>query len=442
MSRGLMARQASVRMLVLGFCISVICASSVQEAALDAVVDLNAELNSEEPEVQATTAAKPDKGPGGTIVGTTGTFTVSDMIAPENTESDLGEGADIASSQVAELLEIAPTNHVTSATRLGEGAGGLRYTNGQFGEKGGQKKGLKCISECKGTGFGGYGWCYTSGQAKPWGGCLPAGQELDAPPRLYNRNKIASSITPRAHLFCKEKLWIQGKDSKRVAQCGSCDGNYFLVPNQHVQSKMVGTCFLIDNYRKWQTATTEVRAGFEDEKRSMDCSVFTNGNGMETPYFGGAAKDKWVKTPKASAYNPRGFVCTHGGDNVQFIAEGDLGKGFRSMRVFRFNIARFVTCHSNQEEGGMLQCTKQKRMGSCKVYFMRNAAFDSRAAHVVTPPAKGNTTRTAAAESDAWDDLAKKTGETKVKGKDPLDGVVIGLSKCDHTWQERLSAMF
>ena len=281
----------------------------------------------------------------------------------------------------------------------------------------------------------------------------------DAPPRLYNRNKIASSVTPRAHLFCKvhsttafalcrccvlyqEKLWIQGKDSKQVAKCGSCDENYFLVPSQHVQSKMVGTCFLIDNYRKWQQATTQVRTGFTDEKKSMDCSVFTNGNGMETPYFGGAAKDKWVKTPKASAYNPRGFVCTHAGDNVQFIAEGDLGKGFRSMRVFRFNIARFVTCVTNQEEGGMLHCTKQKRMGSCKVYFMRNAAFDSRAAHVVTPPAKGNTTRTAAAESDAWDDLAKKTGETKIKGKDPLDGVVIGLSKCDHTWQERLSAMF
>ena len=46
------------------------------------------------------------------------------VTAPLGLDESNWSGTDIASSQVAELLEIAPTNHVTSATRLGEGAGG------------------------------------------------------------------------------------------------------------------------------------------------------------------------------------------------------------------------------------------------------------------------------------------------------------------------------
>lgn len=421
--------------------VSIICASAVQELELDA------NLSAEQPELESGPLAL-DKGPGGTLVGTEGSFIVSDLPVGDIPDTELGESPDLAVAELhwgliddLMLLDIGASNHVTPGVRLGEGTKGsaVQYTNGQFGARGGEKKGMQCITPCKGKGFGGYGWCYTAGEAKPWGGCLAQGNDMEGPPRLYHRNKIASSATPRAHLFCKEKIWLQGKDSQEVPTCGSCEDEYFLVPSQHVQSKMVGSCFRIEEYGKWKTAIQRAQ-GKLDDPSSIDCSIFTNGNGMETPYFGGAKQDKWVTTPQESPFNPRGFVCTHTGNQAEFMAEGDFAKNYRSMRVFKFSIARFVSCYSNNEEGGALQCIKQKRFGSCKMHFMRNAAFDSRAAHVSM--AVDNTTTTAEAQAK-WDDLALQTGQEKVNGDEPTDGVVVlGLTECDHTWQERLASLF
>lgn len=266
----------------------------------------------------------------------------------------------------------------------------------------------------------------------------------DTPPRLYTRNRISDSVTPRQHMYCKEKMWVaqQDKDRKathQVPMCGQCKDQYFLVPSQHVESKMVGTCFAIAKYAVWNTAIKNAKEGSAGSP--IKCSMFTNGKGMQTPYFGNKEKDQWDSNPTQSPYNPRGFVCTSGSSMMDHYSDGSLQKGFRQMRVFKLNIARFVTCYTASEDGGPLRCTKQKRLGKCTSFFMRNAAFDSRAAHVPSPDEKSVSNWEDATKE--WDAQALKLGEGFLKpnpnGSDQEEQ--LGLAECDSAWQERLVAL-
>jgi hypothetical protein len=198
-----------------------------------------------------------------------------------------------------------------------------------------------------------------------------------------------------------------------------------------MESKMVGSCFALGKYPKWTNAITRAANG---QSQPIDCSIFTNGQGMETSYFGGKKEDKWNSDPTRSPYNPRGFVCTSASETIDHNVNGALEKGFREMHVFKTIIARFVSCYTAQEDGGPLQCIKQKRIGSCKAYFMRNSAFDSRAAHVVSPDS--NSTKVDWNKATAeWDATALKKGKEEVDtGKDPQ----LGLSSCTAAWKERL----
>lgn len=270
---------------------------------------------------------------------------------------------------------------------------------------------------------------------------MPPGADpmSETPPRLYARNRISASVTPRQHLFCKDKLWLSSAGGQRVAQCGQCENNYFLVPSQHVESKMVGTCFSISRYSQWNKAIANAKEG--QDQSPIHCSIFTNGKGMQTPYFGGKKVDAWDSDPTTSPYHPRAFVCTSGSGIVDHYVDGSLEKGYRQMRVFKVYMARFVTCHTPTEDGGAMRCTKQKRIGKCTSFFMRNAAFDSRAAHVPSPNA-ANVTNWEQATSD-WDKTALKLGSGFLEplGNDEPQQEQLGLAPCDSAWQERLVSL-
>ena len=110
-------------------------------------------------------------------------------------EGDLGEGMAVADAG-------GPSND--SAFCFGSQNGiapltptvrpGFRYTNGLFGDKGGKKPWLKCESDCKGTGYGGYGFCYTKGMGRPWGGCMAPGDLEKATHTLYHTSYIFTDV--------------------------------------------------------------------------------------------------------------------------------------------------------------------------------------------------------------------------------------------------------
>jgi hypothetical protein len=427
-----------------------------------------------------------------TMLGTSGHFRLgarSDVPKMDEEEMDLGEGAGVSTenlslSEAATLLwaqaDTAPSGtkvskavldqaiskapkpaqegHIVEAVHegdaeehgldLGEAAGvgvrgAFRYTNGEYGGDGGKKKWLKCVTPCKGFGFGGYGYCFTKGANKPWGGCMAPGSDPaeERPPKLYTKNHIATSNMPRAHMFCKDgdEMWIKN-GAKLVPVCSACkNDDYFLVPNQHVKNMMVGTCFKIEQYGRWVKA---VAAAMSDETAPMSCSIFTNAKGMTSKYFGGKNKDAWHGNPKKSRFNPRGFVCTTTSELKEHSVSGLLQKGYRQLRVFSSTIARFVMCYTDSPDKGSLKCVKKKRMGKCSSFFMRNAAFDSSAFHV--PSVTGNRTNVDwKAATKAWDRKAVKLGTLKLtKGSQhAMSGKALGMNPCNHDWNERILAM-
>jgi len=407
----------------------------------------------EEPEAQETPIADPAKTsseasqvkrpePSSLMLGTDGSFTLGEYrssVADDEMEVLL-ELKESTPERVAGDVhsEHFPAEAGSALLQLTEGGEGFRFTNGRFGERGGEHKWIRCSSKCEGTGYGGYGWCYIAGEAKAWGGCLSPGADpmSEAPPRLYTRNRISDSVTPRQHMYCKEKMWVQQDEKNRVPQCGDCESKYFLVPSQHVESKMVGTCFAISKYGPWNTAIKKAK---EDGSSSpIHCSMFTNGKGMQTPYFGNKQKDEWNSDPTKSPFNPRGFVCTSGTSVQDHYSDGSLEKGFRQMRVFKATVARFVTCYTASEDAGPLRCTKQKRLGQCRSFFMRNAAFDSRVAHVPSPKSVHNWEDA----TKEWDQQALKLGQGFLEPDKKTDqGEQLGLGDCDAAWQERLIAL-
>lgn len=325
---------------------------------------------------------------------------------------------------------------------LGEGLedeGVFRYTNGAYGGSGGKKKWLKCEGKCKGTGFGGYGWCYTKGENKPWGGCMAPGADpaILQPPKLYSKNHIATAKVPRAHLFCKngEELWIR-RGPTLVPACGECkSSDYFLVPNQHIKNQMVGSCFSIARYRTWMKALVAAKSGLSSP---LTCSVFTNGKGMTSQYFGNQPKDKFFYAPKKSPYNPRAFICTTTSSVSDHTVSGDLQHGYREMRVFATSVARFVMCHTASPDATHLECVKKKRLGSCKSYFMRNAAFDANAVHIPSPSSNSTGLDWNQAARD-WDKKALIIGVHKLM-KGAKSGA-LGFNDCNQDWNERILAV-
>eukprot|EP00657_Telonema_sp_P-1_P006722 TRINITY_DN26120_c0_g1_i1.p1 TRINITY_DN26120_c0_g1~~TRINITY_DN26120_c0_g1_i1.p1 ORF type:complete len:137 (+),score=26.67 TRINITY_DN26120_c0_g1_i1:190-600(+) len=129
--------------------------------------------------------------------------------------------------------------------------------------------------------------------------------------------------------------------------------------------------------------------------------------------------------------------CTSTSEVVDHNGAGSLEKGLRQMRVFKTSIARFVTCYTSQSDGGPLRCIKQKRIGACNAYFMRNAAFDSRAVHIASP-STNSTGLDWDAETKKWDATALNKGKSMLQ---PGAEMSIGLSSCDTNWKERLVAL-
>jgi len=329
---------------------------------------------------------------------------------------------------------------------LGESAalketGDFQYTNGIYGANGGRQKWLKCESECKGSGFGGYGYCMTSGEGNPWGGCMAPGSDpgVERPPRLYTKNRITTSDQPRAHMFCDAanggQVWIQSA-GKLVAGCSSCvNDNYFMVPSHHVENMMVGSCFKIDQYEAWVKAVTSATTGAQF---SLQCSIFTTERGMTSKYFGGKTKDEWDSAPRETPYHPRGFLCVTANKVHDNTVNGLLSKGYRQMRVFATTVARFVMCHTDEPEGGDMKCVKKTRVGKCKSFYVRNAAFDQASYHLPSPAANQTGLDWDSATS-TWDDSALNLAATKLM-EAADDSAVIGLHECDEGWTERMLA--
>jgi hypothetical protein len=461
----------------------VVFAHEHHSAQHDAVqpVDISAEV--QDLGESAGTEGEP---PSQVMLGTSGSFRLAAKDAvPKSDEEELGEGQDmrgetLSLSEAAKLLMTrARTDssaklpkgllesiirkpkhgqdekaHLVEAVHegdseeegldldLGESAetGNMfRYTNGKYGGNGGKKKWLKCQGKCKGSGYGGYGFCFTGGESKPWGGCMAPGADPadERPPRLYAKNRISGEKLPRAHRFCKdgEDMWT-GNGKKLVPSCGQCkNDNYFLVPNQHVKNKMMGTCFNINQYRQWVLAVT---AAMEGRTVPLKCSIFTTGKGMRSKYFGNQYKDAWDSSPKKSPYRPRGFVCTTTSSLTDHAVTGKLSKGFRSMRVFRTTLARFVMCYTDKPDGTSLRCVKKKRVGKCRGFFMRNAGFDEKAAQVPSPSTNSTGIDWRAA-TKAWDKKALKEGMRKIQASSQEGS--LGFNKCSQDWNERLLAV-
>ena len=214
---------------------------------------------------------------------------------------------------------------------------------------------------------------------------------------------------------------------KLVPGCTKCMSNdYFLVPNHHMESQMVGTCFQINQYQPWNSAVAKSQGGTQ---APMKCSVFTNGKGMKTKYFGNSETDKWDSAPKASPFNPRGFLCTSSSNVMDHTVSGKFAEKFREMRVFKATVAKFVMCYSYNAQAGGLRCVKKTRMGACNSFNIRNAAFDSGAFHIKS----GNMTQA------KWDTKAL------VKGSESLANEVatsqLGRHQCNGPWRERILAV-
>jgi hypothetical protein len=335
------------------------------------------------------------------------------------------------------------------------GAGGFRYTNGEFGGRGGRKAWLKCESDCKGSGYGGYGFCYTAGVGQPWGGCMPPGAQptVETPPKMYTENRIDSVDNPRAHRFCNSgsEIWMRSGGTL-VAGCTECESDdYFLVPNHHIESKMVGSCFAIDEYENWVNAVT---ASSDGATVPLACSVFTNGKGMKTNYFGGSDDDVWDSAPSASPYNPRAFVCSTASTVNDRAVDGEYDKGFREMRVFKTTVARFVMCHTSSHDGAWMGCVKKTRVGKCHVFKMRNAAFDDTAMYLKLNSNQSYITNSTTGEeilspeesekrTAEWDKKAEAHGMAQMA--QDLNNIVttgvVGLGVCEQQWTERLLAV-
>lgn len=463
------------------------CVVFAHEHAQDAVqpVDMSAEMDTVQDLGEAAGIADP---PSQVMLGTSGSFRLAakDAVPKSDEEEELGEGQDMRgetlslSEAAKHLMARAETDkdgeatvpkalldsiirkansgqdeesHLVEAVHEGdseeegldldlvqEEAGTMfRYTNGKYGGDGGKKKWLKCQGKCKGSGYGGYGFCFTGGESKPWGGCMAPGADPadERPPRLYAKNRISGRNLPRAHRFCKdgEDLWTRS-GNKMVAACGQCkNDNYFLVPNQHAKNKMMGTCFNINQYRRWVLA---VQAAMEGRTAPLKCSIFTSGKGMRSKYFGNQYKDAWDSSPKKSPFRPRGFVCTTTSSLTDHTVTGKLSKGFRAMRVFRTTLARFVMCYTDKPDGTSLRCVKKKRVGKCRGFFMRNAGFDGKAAQVASPLANSTGIDWRAA-TRTWDKKALKEGMRKIKGSAGEGS--LGFNKCSQDWNERLLAV-
>ena len=264
----------------------------------------------------------------------------------------------------------------------------------------------------------------------PTPGATPS---IEAPPQLYSKNRITTVGQPRAHLYCDNRnggnIWMRS-GGQLVAGCTKCvNDDYFLVPNHHVESMMVGTCFSIDQYQPWTAAVLKSQGG---EQRAMKCSVFTNGKGMRTKYFGNADTDKWDSAPKSSPYNPRAFLCSSAAKFSDHTVSGALKDKFREMRVFSAVVAKFVMCFSHNVQAGGMKCVKKTRIGKCSSFNIRNAAFDSNAFHLKSGT---NGTQTSA----GWDKAALKLGAQKL-----LEGsssTQLGMHACDGAWRERILAV-
>jgi len=388
------------------------------------------------------------------MLKTSGTFTLSaaSAVPKLNMEMELGEGDEITVQSVAptEVIDAeVSTVHLMhgdglDAIDLGEssdleGDGGFRYTNGEYGGNGGKQKWLKCETKCVGSGYGGYGSCYTKGEGKPWGGCMAPGADpaIEQPPKLYARNRVTTVHAPRAHRFCKtgKDVWI--KDGQQlVAACAQCkDDNYFLVPNQHVKNMLVGSCFRIDQFPAWIKA---VKAAVEGGSAPLKCSAFMNGPAMQSHFFGEKKKDSWNSAPKTSPYKPRGFVCTTSRSISDYSVTGLLSKGYREMKMFATTAAHFVMCYTDKPDAASLRCVKKKRIGNCKAFSMRNAAFDQKAFHLVSP-AINATGVDWDEETKLWDAKALKVGRTKLDPEEP--DKAIGLQECSEDWSERLLSL-
>jgi len=376
------------------------------------------------------------------MLKTSGTFKLSagsGLPKPLEEEEDLGESEGENLRGQPSIVE-AVHKGTDDGLDLGEAQtdGVFRYTNGEYGGGGGKKKWLKCVSKCKGTGFGGYGFCLTKGEGKPWGGCMAPGADpsILVPPKLYVKNRVSTTELPRAHLFCKKDHDVWMRDGKQlVPACSQCESEeYFLVPNQHIKNMLVGTCFRIDQYPAWIKAA---QAAVDGGSASLKCSSFTNNAGMQSKYFGQAKKDAWNSAPKTSAYNPRGFVCTSASPLSDHSVEGLLSKGFREMQLFVTTIARFVMCYTDSEDAASLRCVKKKHIGKCKSFSLRNAAFDQNALHLKSPGINA-TDVDWKKETKAWDAKALKLG--KLKLMDSKAGT-IGLQECSEDWAERMLAL-
>jgi len=318
-----------------------------------------------------------------------------------------------------------------------EDDGGFRYTNGVYGGNGGKVKWLKCESKCKGKGFGGYGFCLTSGEGQPWGGCMAPGSDpaIERPPKLYEKNRVRTDEVPRAHRNCKAEhsLWVTEKTGQ-VAVCSECEGeDYFLVPSRHVKNMMLGACFRIDQYQAWVDA---VKAVLDQSTVPMQCSIFSNGKGMRNMDNKGKLVDQWDSAPKTSPYNPRGFVCSTASSLTDHTVRGELKEGEREMRIFRTTIARFVMCHTNSEDAAFLRCVKKKQIGGCKQFNVRNVAFDGAAYHLksVTLTHNGTNATDWDNETSSWDTAAYELGLSYVN----QTGWHLGLEDCSEEWAERL----
>jgi hypothetical protein len=377
------------------------------------------------------------------MLQTSGMFTLkSASNIPKPLEEELGE-SDSVSSDKPSVVE-AVHDDSDAGLDLGEpptSEGAFRYTNGAYGGGTGKKKWLKCTSKCKGTGYGGYGYCLTKGEGNPWGGCMAPGASPSsvAPPKLYRKNRVGSLESPRAHRFCKngKDLWMH--DGKQmVAACSECKSeNYFLVPNQHVKNMLVGTCFRIDQYPAWIKA---VQAALDGSAAALQCSSFVNSAGMKSKYFGGAQKAQWDSSPRKGGYQPRGFVCTSSSSVQDHSVQGLLKKGFRRMQLFSTSVARFVMCYTNSQDATSLRCVKKKRIGRCKTFSMRNAAFDETAYHLRSP-STNSTGVNWKKETTKWDAKALKLGKAKLMGDDSDDNDSIGLQDCSEDWNERMLSL-
>lgn len=261
-------------------------------------------------------------------------------------------------------------------------------------------------------------------------------------PTMYSQNRIESVMLPRAHMFCdKEKggdIWMR-KQGALVAGCTKCITDYFLVPNHHIESMMVGSCYKIDQYKAWVDAINSASLG---KAKPLACSVFTNNVGMQTSYFGGVANDQWNNAPKSSQFNPRGFVCTTASEVEDHTVDGDFNEGYRQLQLFKTIVARFVMCHTGTVDGTGMSCTKRTLIGKCHNFNMRNAAFDQNAAHLAVKT--GDVNSTVAAESQPeWDARALAAArQSLVEGLQNGEAVpTIGLHVCQGNFLERMLAV-